>query len=283
MSELPAKASTATGVRKLIEASLPRRYLSERIFRGFGLLSVMFGVLFLGFLLFTIVGNGYGAFFQTRVRLDIFLDPAVIDPTGGRDAEALGTADYQSLIRQSLAEVFPTVTERRERRELSSLVSSGASLALREGVLEDPGLIGQRLTLWLPADDEVDMFIKGRADASGAVEGGRLSEAQVGWIRKLRGDGRLEKKFTLAFLTNGDSREPELAGILGAAKGSLFMILVTLFLSFPLGVAAAIYLEEFAPRNRWVDLLEVNINNLAAVPSIVFGLPGSKTMDPMER
>lgn len=274
MTDPQGSGSPLIGARKLVEASLPRRYLSERIFRGFGLLSVVFGVVFLGFLLFTIVGNGYGAFFQTRIRLDIFFDPAVIDPSGGRDAETLGSADYQILIRQSLAEMFPEVTERPARRELTALVSSGASFALREAVLATPGLIGQRMTIWLPADDDVDMFVKGRADESAVVEGGRLSEAQVGWIRRLRNDDRLEKQFTLAFLTNGDSREPELAGILGAAKGSFFMILVTLFLSFPLGVAAAIYLEEFAQRNRWVDLLEVNINNLAAVPSIVFGLLG---------
>jgi phosphate transport system permease protein len=274
MSAASAGLPPDYSARKRVEASLARRYLSERIFRGFGLVSVIFGLAFLAFLLFTIVGNGYGAFFQSRIRLDVTIDSAVIDPAGSRDPETLSSADYQSLVRQSLGELFPSVTERSQRRQLNALLSSGAELALRDAVMKDPGLVGRRVTSWFPADDEVDMFVKGRADAAGAVEGGRLSELQVASIRQLLASGRLEKQFTLAFLTEGDSREPELAGIWGAAKGSFFMILVTLLLSFPLGVAAAIYLEEFAPRNRWVDLLEVNINNLAAVPSIVFGLLG---------
>jgi phosphate transport system permease protein len=141
-------------------------------------------------------------------------------------------------------------------------------------VVSTPALIGQRQSVWLLADDEVDMFVKDRLNAEASASGGRMSANEIAWIARLRQAGRIDKRFSLAFLTSGDSREPELAGIWGAAKGSFFMLLVTLLLSFPLGVAAAIYLEEFAPRSRWIDLLEVNINNLAAVPSIVFGLLG---------
>src|SRR5690606_6047004 len=127
---------------------------------------------------------------------------------------------------------------------------------------------------WLLADDDVDMLVKGRIDRDVPEARRRLSDDQLGWIDALAAEGRVERKLNRYFFTSGDSRDPELAGIWSATIGSFFMLLVTLALSFPLGVATAIYLEEFAPRNRWTDLIEVNINNLAAVPSIVFGLLG---------
>lgn len=259
--------------RQRLEAGLRKRYRRERRFRLYGLLSVVFGVLFLGFLLVTIVGNGYTAFRQTHLRLDIDFDGAVLDPDGSRNPEVLASADYQALIKASLGRLFPDVTDRRERRELNALVSSGAAYDLRDMAVASPGLVGQRRTLWLPADDAVDMLIKGRVGRD-TSSGGQLSGQQLSWTDTLAASGRIEQRFNTTFFTSGDSREPELAGIWGATKGSFFMLLVTLLLSFPLGVAAAIYLEEFALRNRWVDLIEVNINNLAAVPSIVFGLLG---------
>ncbi|MGI9265056.1 MAG: phosphate ABC transporter permease PstA, partial [Gammaproteobacteria bacterium] len=266
--------SGALDTRARVEAGLARRYRKERRFRSYGLLSVAMGLLFLGFLFATIIGNGYSAFWQTKVRLEISLDPEVIDPAGGRERQALSSANYTRLVRNALQEIFPDVEDRRSRRSLSALISQGASFDLRERVMEDPDLIGQTIEIWVSADDEVDMVVKGHAGQGedGAV--GRLTEQQLGWIEKMRNDGLVEKRFNTAFFTSGDSREPELAGIWGATKGSFFMLVVTLALSFPLGVAAAIYLEEFAPKNRWVDIIEVNINNLAAVPSIVFGLLG---------
>lgn len=259
--------------RQRVEAGLVRRYRREQRFRAYGVISVTCGVFFLGFLLLTIVGNGYTAFLQTHVRLDIDFARDVLDPGGSGDPETLAAADYQALVRDALAEVFPEVRERRERRELAALVSIGAPFALRDRVLADPRIVGQRQPLWLPTSDKVDMLVKGHVGREGA-DGGRLSARQLCWLDQLVAEGRIEKRFNRSFFTSGDSREPELAGIWGATKGSFFMLLVTLLLSFPLGVAAAIYLEEFAPRNRWVDLIEVNINNLAAVPSIVFGLLG---------
>jgi phosphate transport system permease protein len=128
--------------------------------------------------------------------------------------------------------------------------------------------------MWVPADDDVDMLVKGHTSRDVAEADRRLNDIQLQWIDALVADGRLEQQFNSGFFTSGDSRDPELAGIWSATVGSFFMLLVTLALSFPLGVATAIYLEEFAPRNRWTDLVEVNINNLAAVPSIVFGLLG---------
>ena len=260
--------------RARIEAGLARRYRIEKRFHGFGLLSVVIGLAFLGFLFSTIIGNGYSAFWQTHVKLEINLDPQVIDPDGQRDRQVLSSANYTRLIRNSLQQLFPEVQDRRGRRALGALISQGASFDLRERVLEDPGLLGTTLEIWVPADDEVDMLVKGHVKPGPEGSTGRLSEQQLGWIERMRGAGLIKKRFNTAFFTSGDSREPELAGIWGATKGSFFMLLITLVLSFPLGVAAAIYLEEFAPRNRWVDVIEVNINNLAAVPSIIFGMLG---------
>ena len=163
---------------------------------------------------------------------------------------------------------------RSDKRDLYKLVSSGAAFKLRRLVMADHSLIGQTKTLWVPADDDVDMLIKGHINRPSEGEQGRFSDKQIAWIDTLQADGKIRKQFNRAFFTAGDSREPELAGIWGAACGSFFTLIITLLLSFPIGVASAVYLEEFAPKNRWTDLIEVNINNLAAVPSIVFGLLG---------
>ncbi len=137
-------------------------------------------------------------------------------------------------------------------------------------VLAEPSIVGKTVTVTIPASDDVDMLRKGKLKA----EGGRLSAAQMGWLKRMEEKGVISTAFNTRFFASGDSREPELAGIWAAVVGSAMTLLVTLVLSFPLGVAAAIYLQEFAPKNRWTDLIEVNINNLAAVPSIVFGLLG---------
>jgi phosphate transport system permease protein len=166
------------------------------------------------------------------------------------------------------------VTGRSERRKLFALVSNGAPFQLQNRVMNEPSLIGQEVSMEFPTSSDVDMLIKGKIDRSVPEDQRRLSDAQIGWIDALRENEVLHTRWNRAFLTHGDSRDPEMAGIWGAVKGSFYMLVVTLALSFPIGVAAAVYLEEFAPRNRWTDLIEININNLAAVPSIVFGLLG---------
>lgn len=265
---------TGEQTRARVAASLARRYRQEFLFRLFGIVSIVIGVGFLLFLFTTIIGNGYSAFWQTTIKLDVHIDEAVVDPDGTRNPDTLAAANYARLIRSALLEIYPDASGRRDRRALKSLISTGAVYTLRDRVMDDPALIGTRQSFWLLADDEVDMLIKGHVEAGGDEALRRLSDKQVGWIDGLQAAGRVKKSFNTRFFTAGDSREPEMAGIWGATKGSFFMLLVTLVLSFPLGVAAAVYLEEFAPRNRWVDLIEVNINNLAAVPSIVFGLLG---------
>ena len=153
-------------------------------------------------------------------------------------------------------------------------MSTGASFQVRDMLLKNRSLIGTRNSVWVPAADDVDMLVKGHMDRRLPESQRRLKDKELAWVDQLAADGRVRKAFNVSFFNNGDSREPELAGIRGALMGSFYTLVVTLLLSFPTGVAAAIYLEEFAPKNRWTDLIEVNINNLAAVPSIVFGLLG---------
>jgi len=261
-------------VVEVVRDSLPRRYRAEFIFKAMGITAVTLAITFLGLLLTSIIGNGYTAFQQTFIKLEFELAPELVDPQSDRSADSLRAGNYLAVSRNSLYELFPDVSGRRDRRELTSLVSVGARYELQRMVREDPGLVGQTLEMWVPADDDVDMFMKGRISREADESDRRLTDQQMGWLDTLEAQGRLELKFNTMLFTNGDSRDPELAGILGALKGSFYMLLVTLGLSFPIGIAAAVYLEEFAPRNRWTDLIEVNINNLAAVPSIVFGLLG---------
>jgi len=256
-----------------LRRQLKKRHAAERRFRLYCKLAVAIGIGFLVFLFADIIYKGHKSFVQTYVRLEIDFDAQEIDPRGTREAEVLAGADYDGLIREALRRRFEP-GDRRERRELYSLVSSGAGFQLRDRVLDDPSLVGTTRKVWVLADDEVDMLRKGYISRRLPEGERRLSDRQIGWIDELKAAGDTDFQLNTLFFTNGDSREPEMAGILGAVLGSMYAMLVTLVTSFPLGVATAIYLEEFAPRNRFTDLIEVNINNLAAVPSIVFGLLG---------
>jgi phosphate transport system permease protein len=261
-------------VKEAVARGIARRYRNERVFRALGLAALLLGLGFLAFFFYTLVGNGYTAFEQTRIRLDVTLDAAIIDPDATRSPETLRSADYQRIARDGLNALFPEVTSRADLRALYALLSAGAGIELQRLVVNDPSVLGETRTLWLLADDDVDVLVKGHSPRDVPEADRRIDDRQLGWLTALESQGRVDLQFNHYFFTRGDSRDPELAGIWGATVGSFFMLLVTLALSFPLGVATAIYLEEFAPRNRWTDLIEVNINNLAAVPSIVFGLLG---------
>ena len=257
--------------REIVEAGLAKRRRKETLFRLVGILATAVGILFLGVFFASLIVKGSTAFQQTFVKLEIVLDAEVIAPGGELD---LQYADFDGLVRDALSAQFPEVNNRRERRELYGLVSVGAAYQLRSLIEKDPELLGTTQTLWVPASSDVDMLIKGNIDASVEESLRTLSDRQIAWVTALEDAGQVRSEFNSALFSNGDSREPELAGIKGAVMGSFYMLAVTISLSFPIGVAAAIYLEEFAPKNRWSDLIEVNINNLAAVPSIVFGLLG---------
>jgi phosphate transport system permease protein len=270
----PPEGPASNRATRIMRQNLAARHRAERRFQLYGLIAILLGLAFLLFLLKSIVATGLPAFQQTYVELDIYFDPEEIDPEGTRAAKTLSNANYAALVRSTLRNYFPEVSKRRELRELYRIVSAGAAFELRRKVMENPELIGTTETIWVPTSDDVDMLVKGHIDRHLPESERRVSDQQIAWIDQLVARGKLEKRFNALFFINGDSRQPELAGIWGAVVGSTYTLLVTLSLSFPLGVATAVYLEEFAPKNRWTDFIEVNINNLAAVPSIVFGLLG---------
>lgn len=268
------ETSTKRSSMERVQQGLDRRYRKERRFKMMGLGAIGLGLLFLTFLFVSIISNGLPAFKNTWIKLDIDFNAETIDPEGNRDPEVLAAANYAGLVKKSLREMFPEVKNRKEKKRLYRLVSSGAAYDLRDLILEYPNLIGTKQQVWVLADDEFDLYAKGHFDLTLPEADRRFKDIQVTWAKALEDEARVETRFNTRFFTSGDSRDPELAGIKGAAVGSMYTLLVTLLISFPIGVAAAIYLEEFAPKNKWTDLIEVNINNLAAVPSIVFGLLG---------
>ncbi|MFT5701902.1 MAG: phosphate transport system permease protein [Desulforhopalus sp.] len=247
---------------------LRKRYRAERIFKRLGLSAIVVSLCFVFFLFSTIISDGYTAFTQTYVELEVSFDEDFFT-----DAN-ISNANFPGLVKKSMREMFPQVEGRKDKKLLYSLISPSAAYTLQSLVEENPQLIGSKNKIWVLADDDVDMFIKGKTNEAVEESNRRLKDKQLGWIDTLTREHKLEKRFNKTFFTSGDSREPELAGILGAAKGSMLTLLITLSLAFPIGVAAAVYLEEFAPANHWTDIIEVNINNLAAVPSIIFGLLG---------
>ena len=434
----PPPARRELKKRTTSDANVRRRYAKERRFKLYGILAVCSAVAMLAVLMVTIVGQGFSAFFQHEIALNVDIDPERLDIGSARDPETLSSAPYLRVVREALKAEFPEVSGRRDRRTLYGLVSSGADFSVRDAVMSDPSIIGTTQTIWVKSSDDIDTFMKGQmtaierwtpagvatpigtsgevrvsvaanafadivADVKGRLqsladtrrdeveelraiierqreelavmraEGGsgqladrtersiaigeedlkkltaeaeelraraartggsetlhnrlpsylvringglvkidqvsgseisgeallplkseadaasgdwqivsyvtpesnrRVKDQEIAWISVLEEQGRIENRFNWSFFQTGDSREPEQAGILGAVVGSLFTLIVTLLISFPIGVLAATYLEEFAPKNRWTDLIEVNINNLAAVPSIVFGLLG---------
>jgi len=265
---------TAAETRARVERSLNRRYWAERRFRAYGLGAVLLGLAFVVVLFTSLISQGWSAFRQAYVTIDVYYDPAVIDPEGTRLPETLAVADYATVVRNALKKRFPDVEGRQASRALGALVSSAAAHVVQDHLEARPALIGQHERLTVLASDKVDQLIKGRIDRKMDEASRSITDQQVAWIDALLADGSLSLRFNRGFFSNGDSREPEQAGVWGAVVGSILTLGVTLLLSFPIAIAAAIYLEEFARRSRWTDLIEVNINNLAAVPSIVFGLLG---------
>ncbi len=260
---------------QIVEAGLKKRYAREKRFRMFGLISILISLAFLVVLLTDIISKGYPAFQQTYIKVDVTIDSQTLGLTADSTEDELYTASYSRIIRDSLRAKFPEVKDRKQRRALNNLVSKSAAYDIRDKVVADPSLLNTTASYWFLAKDDVDVFMKGNIDRDLPESDRRVKDYQLEWIDQLVAENRLEKRFNTVLFTEADSREPEQAGIRGALMGSLFTMLITMFLAVPIGVASATYLEEFAPQNnKWVDMIEININNLAAVPSIVFGLLG---------
>ncbi len=243
------------------------RHAADRRLQWIGIGAISIAIGLLAVLITTLSFSGYRAFVQTMITVD-FTIPADIDPTDPRSSRR-----FRTVVADSLAAKFDEV-ERSELRSLSQLLTNNAPFLLRDHVAANPSLVGTTVTLAIPAADPVDQFNKGTIVRETPEDRRRISDRQIAWFDTLDAEGRIAAPFNWGLFFNADSRFPELAGLSGAIVGSFYALLVCFLISFPIGIAAAVYLEEFAPANRWTDLIEVNINNLAAVPSIVFGLLG---------
>ncbi len=253
-----------------LQAGLKRRYARERRFRLYGILAVSVAVGFLLLLLGRIIEQGHTAFYAHEITLPVYMDPARIDA-----AYPQGT-NFELLVAEQQLVRFGVVDDVQGAKAaaMRSLFSSELKFRAAALVRANPGLIGQTVTIAAPASDDVDLYYKGEISLATPADQRRLSNEQIRWLDRMEASGSVRTHFNGALFTNGDSTEPELAGVLGALVGSALMLLVTAAIAIPIGIGAAVYLEEFSPRNRLTDLIEVNINNLAAVPSIVYGLLG---------
>ena len=259
---------------EIIKKSLMKRHLAESRFKTYGILGIISATVFLIVILSTIFIEGKSAFKSTYIKLDVFFDPSIIDPDGTRDIDEIRFANYRKVIKKSLKNYFPEVIEKEEMKSLTELISSSEEENLMQAVLKNNDLIGANKKVWLKASSKIDIIHK-NPEMKDLSESNRLiSDKELEWFDKLTRNGDIKFSLNKIFFLKADSTEPEQAGILGSILGSFFTLVITLILSFPIAVAAGVFLEELAPKNRLTDIIEININNLAAVPSIIFGLLG---------
>lgn len=251
---------------------MKKRHRRETRFRFYGFATIFVVLTLLGLILGSIIIKGSSVFRKAYFSVEIEFSPDVIHYDPQHPDESLREADFRALIFKAMTK--SSYLTNMPEKEVHQLISPGAEGILFDELKISPQLIGQKQTMWLLASDDVDYFLKHPRIQTLPQMERRLNDEQIQFLLKEQAEGRLIRKFNWYFFTDGDSRSPELAGIKSAVMGSLLTILVTLLLAFPFGIAAAVYIEEFAPSNRLVHFLELNINNLASVPSIVFGLLG---------
>ena len=259
------------------DIGLKRRHAAEARFRLYGVIAICIGIGFLGILLVSIVSKGYTAFVQTMITVPVYLDPQIIDKDNERatNPQVLVTANYPTVARNAVARALGVdPDDRAAMRKVGRIVSDSTRAQLRALVLANPDLIGTTQTVSLLASGDLDSANKGQIDLSVDESRRKIDDQQLGWMNQLKEAGQLGTQFNWGLLTFGASSRPESAGLGVALIGSAYMMLIVVLVGVPVGVAASIYLEEFAKKNRFTDFIEVNINNLAAVPSIVYGLLG---------
>lgn len=257
-----------------VNRTLGKRHRAEKRFRLYGILSIAFGLLCVLFLFTNIIGKGLSGFTYHYIALPVELDADTLGITDTKNIDQILAANYPGVVKRATYEYF-NVSSRKDKKQARNLLSiDGTGYLLQDRFKVDAdNVINTKTIVWALVDDKVDFYLKRLGDVG---EPGKhaFSEQQLQWIHAALENGELQRKMNWAFFNTGDSAHSEEAGIRGAVMGSFYLLIVTLLLSFPIAVAAAIYLEEYAPKNKWTDLIEVNINNLAAVPSIIFGLLG---------
>ena len=277
--------------KQKIQSSLAKRHRKEKTFKYFGFSAVILGLFFVALLFGSILSKGLPAFWQNSLTLPIHFDPAVIQVSKqpvktANESPAqyeeryiawqteIGMVDWDALIVNAMIAKDPELASKRD--ELSSLYTSSEAYRLRDMYMENPSLLGANKEVKVLADANVDVWLKGNIDRSLSDEQQQLSPEVRQIADELKANGLIESTFNTNIFSSPDSRSsPATSGLAGAFMGSLFMMMIVILISIPVGVASAVYLEEFAPKNWITDVIEVNINNLAAVPSIVFGLLGA--------
>jgi phosphate transport system permease protein len=244
-----------------------RRYAAETRLRWYGLAAIGIAIGMLFILMASLVVTGYQSFFQTMIRLPVTASAEYVK------ADDIDNGNFRVIVRDAMLKLVPGVPAS-DQRALIQIISTDAPFAIRNRLAADPSLIGQTFTMNIPATDPFDQLYKGVTPRDVPEDQRRVTDKQIAWFDQMVASGAVSYPFNWGLFFNADSRFPEQAGLAGAIVGSFWVLLVCFLISFPMAIAAAVYLEEFAPRNRWTDLIEVNINNLAAVPSIVFGLLG---------
>ncbi len=274
---LPAKNSIFVQ-----DAAMAARNAAEARFRRYGLAAVVFSLGMLTFILWTIFSAGVSSFRQASVAFPLELSQTVLDPKAARDPAQMAkvtTVGYGKLIAKGFAADLAAqgiVVDGLTDKDITAFLSKEAAAVLRDRVLANPALIGTSIQISAFASGRIDGYMKGRVTRENAVNDANVTPAQLQLADLLQDKGILTQSFNWGFITGTDASDqrPESAGLGVAILGSAYMMIIVLVLALPIGVAASIYLEEFAPKNRWTDLIEVNISNLAAVPSIVFGILG---------
>lgn len=263
-------------------AEMKRRNAAEARFKVYGIIAITISLATLAIMLFTIFRDGVSSFHQATLTFPMELSPETLDPKGNRDREEMAkvtTVGYQKVLSRALLAHLETQGLDQDGvsdKEIGELISKDSAGTLRAEVLANPDMIGSTITTTVLAAGRVDGFLKGRVTLETAERDGQITPDQLRLVEKLQGAGIIQSSFNWTFFTNPDASDqrPEAAGLGVALLGSAYMMLMVLVMCVPVGVAASIYLEEFAPKNRWTDAIEVNISNLAAVPSIVFGILG---------
>ena len=256
--------------------SLNKRLNSEKRFRIYCIGAMSFALAWVLILFLNIFSSGYSAFYRTVIQVDVPFLNLIEDTTqfSEMSSEDINNLSMYSFSKKAIYGLFPDIEEKKDKKMLIRLFSIEFEQEIREFLKSNKSNINETETIYLTASDDVDQVNKGNYPRDLDEDKRRIKDIQLLFFDDLVDRGLVSYEFNLPFLMRGDSREPELAGVGGSMVGSLFTIMVVLILSFPIGIFAAIYLEEFAPRNRVTDFIEININNLAAVPSIVFGLLG---------
>ena len=259
--------------RERVAESLKKRHRNEGRFLSYGRIAISTALLFLVILFGSILSKGIPGFFQYYVTFDVYLSAEELDPYGDASAQSLFDGNARGVLRDGFFELLD-VSGRKNKKAAGKILSQGAEQRLRQMVVDDPSLLNTTQTITVAVDDDIDSFLRGFISRDTPEDDRRINDATIGYVDRLEEMGRVSYLVSDYLFFGSASRNPEMAGVKGAFFGSILTLSICLLLAFPLGVGTAIYLEEFAPKNKITEFIEVNINNLAAVPSVVFGILG---------